>query len=92
MNMTRRGLFGLPLALPGAVIGVAATTMTATVTNNSDVASFRFKSQRNERGDLHIDVIIDDVERRIAERMARGRGSLGKAMQGRFGVTPAGRG
>jgi hypothetical protein len=42
--------------------------------------------ERNDNGALTVDVIVDQVEQAIAGNVMRGRGALGGAIAGRFGL------
>lgn len=79
MKLSRRGLFGLPLALPGAVIGAAAVTATVDVRNNAGGATAFTATSAFSRGHLQIDVLIKTVEDRVASRLAH------------YGLRPVGR-
>lgn len=65
MTMTRRALFGLPLALPAVVIGGGAAA-SVTLANKTSA------TVRIERAWSRVDIILEEVEQKLARRLARG--------------------
>jgi hypothetical protein len=59
--------------------------------NNYTDASVSTKKSRGPGGQMSLDILVEPLEQKLASRMARGQGSLGKTVQTTFGLQPAGR-
>ncbi|MCW5733489.1 MAG: tape measure protein [Enhydrobacter sp.] len=84
----RRGRGGR-LGVEASGVGGGGTVVI--VNNNADGTQARTKESRSPGGGMQIEVIVEAVESKIAGRMSRGQGALGKTIEGRYGVQPVGR-
>jgi tape measure domain-containing protein len=70
--------------------GVGGGDMSVTINNYAD-ANVSARKTRGPGGQMSLDILVEPIEQKIASRMARGQGPLGKTMQTTFGLQPVGR-
>lgn len=59
--------------------------------NNYTDSAVSTKKSKGPGGQVQVDVIVEAVEGRMAARLSRGQGALGRTMQGTYGLQPVGR-
>lgn len=81
---------------PGGRLGVEASGaggggVVVNIHNYAKGTEATAKQSKGPGGEMQIDVIVEMVEGKMAGRMARGQGSLGRVIEGTYGVQRQGR-
>lgn len=81
---------------PGGRLGVEASgggggAIVVNIHNYAEGSKATAKQSKGPGGEMQIDVIVEMVEGKMAGRMARGQGSLGRVIEGTYGVQRQGR-
>lgn len=85
----KRGPDGsLGVGVHGAGTGAVTLPVQVNVTNNGQPVSATVQQRRTDQG-LQIDMVLDQLEGRMAERVATGQGSMSRAMESRYGLSTA---
>lgn len=73
-----------------AASGAGGGDVYVTINNHTD-SQVTARKSKGPGGQMNLDVLVEPIEQKIASRMARGQGSLGKTMQAQYGLQPVGR-
>jgi hypothetical protein len=79
----------------GGRLGVEASGVGGTVVNvynYADGTKATTKESKGPGGQIQIDVIVESVEAKMAGRVARGQGALGRTIESKYGLQAQGRG
>lgn len=94
-SLGRRGLFGVlagaPLAAAAAAQGVSPPDIVVNIANEANGLATVVHGASRRGGVLNLDVLVEPLEQKLASRLARGRGALGKIMQSTYGMQTVGR-
>lgn len=82
------GSLGVGVHGAGAGAGAVTLPVQVNVTNNGQPVSATVQQRRTDQG-LQIDMVLDQLEGRMAERVATGQGSMSRAMESRYGLATA---
>lgn len=79
----------IPVTMEGGPVGAQAGNVTVNVYNNASGTEAKANQSQDANGNLTIDVIVDQIEGKMSQNIARGRSPVGQVLERQYGLNRA---